>query len=203
MCKGLPLRPSNHAITLHFATLFNLRKETLFRGLNIRLCPRTFVTLNLESVSFFGSKNRSHYNVGRAAARITSRSIVYTFKPNKEVPPGAKYYITYLFRWSILPPYQFSFEYFIPYRLVVNRAENEDIISKCGCLSFTRSFRKTGWKVNETRFLGSFRWKFSESNILTSEKVEPFFPVGVRVPFLQTTFDTMFRPSRSFSGKRN
>jgi len=43
---------------------------------------------------------------------------------------------------------------------------------------------------------------------MTSEKVEPFFPVGllqteVRVPFLQNhLFDTMFRPSRSFFGKR-
>ena len=60
----------------------------------------------------------------------------------------------------------------------------------------------------EHDFLGRFRWKVSESNILTSEKVEPFFPVGllqkeVRVPFLQTIFDTMFRPSRSFFGKRN
>ena len=53
VCVGaVPLKPSNHAITLHFVTLFNLRKETLFRGLNIGLCPRTFVTLNLESVSF-------------------------------------------------------------------------------------------------------------------------------------------------------
>ena len=54
-----------------------------------------------------------------------------------------------------------------------------------------------GWKVNGTRFLGSFRWKFSESN-MTSEKVEPFLPVGmflpvgllqkeVRFPFLQTS----------------
>ena len=43
---------------------------------------------------------------------------------------------------------------------------------------------------------------------MTSEKVEPFYPVGllqkeVRVPFLQNIFDTMFRPSRSFFGKRN
>ena len=52
MFRGVPLRPSNHAITLHFVTLFNLREETLFRGLNIGLCSRTFVTLNLESVSF-------------------------------------------------------------------------------------------------------------------------------------------------------
>ena len=51
VCVGaVPLKPSNHAITLHFATLFNLRKETLFRGLKIGLCSRTFVTLNLESV---------------------------------------------------------------------------------------------------------------------------------------------------------
>ena len=53
VCVGaVPLKPSNHAITLHFVTQFNLRKETLFRGLNIGLCSRTFVALNLESVSF-------------------------------------------------------------------------------------------------------------------------------------------------------
>ena len=43
---------------------------------------------------------------------------------------------------------------------------------------------------------------------MTSEKVEPFYPVGllqkeVRVPFLQNIFDTMFRPSRLFFGKKN
>ena len=52
LCRGVPLMPSNHAITLHFSTQFNLRKETLFRGLNIGICSRTFVALNLESVSF-------------------------------------------------------------------------------------------------------------------------------------------------------
>ena len=140
-----------------------------------------------------------------AAARIALCNIVYTFKPNKEVPPGAKYYITYLLRWSILPPYQFSslprtqFPFKNLLHFVVNRAENEDIISKCGCLLFTRGFRKSGWKVNGTRFLGSFWWK------LTSEKVEPFFPLGllqteVRVPFLQNrlwyhvqAFEVIFR----------
>ena len=84
---------------------------------------------------FFGSKNRSHHNVGRAAARIALCRIVYTFKPNKEVPLGAKYYITYLLRWSILPPYQFSslprtqFPFINLLHFVVNRAENEDIMS--------------------------------------------------------------------------
>ena len=176
MCKGLPLRPSNHAITLHFATLFNLRKETLFRGLNIGLCSRTFVTLNLESVSFLVLKtghttmSAAHQQGSHSAALCTlfKTRLWYTrtSKPNEEVPAGAKYYIMHNLRWSILPPYQFSFEFFInfsadntvsvyklnPFRCsgswltsaqVINRAENEDILflSKCGCLSFTRSFR--------------------------------------------------------------
>ena len=171
----MPLRPSNHAITLHFATQFNLRKETLFRGLNIGLCSRTFVALNLESVGFLIIKT-GHTTMSITQQQGSHPAALYTlfktrlwctctFKPNKEVPLGAKYYIMDNLRWSILPRYQFSFECFInssadntvsvykltPFRCsgswltftqVINRAENEDIpfLSKCGCLSFTRRF---------------------------------------------------------------
>ena len=43
---------------------------------------------------------------------------------------------------------------------------------------YKKSPLNCGWKVNGTRFPGSFRWKFSGSNI-TSEKVELFYPVGL------------------------
>ena len=109
VCVGaVPLKPSNHAITLHFATLFNLRKDTLFRGLNIALCSRTFVTLNLESVRFLVIKtghttiSAAHQQGSHSAAWYTlfKTRLWYTrtFKSNKEVPLGAKYYITYLLR---------------------------------------------------------------------------------------------------------
>ena len=108
MCSGVPLRPSNHAITLHFATLFNLGKETLFRGLKIALCSRTFVTLNLESVRFLVIKT-GHTTISAAHQQGSHSAELYTlfktrlwytrtFKSNKEVPLGAKYYITYLLR---------------------------------------------------------------------------------------------------------
>ena len=106
LCSGVPLRPSNHAITLHFATQFNLRKETLFRGLKIGLCSRTFVTLNLESVRCLVIKtghttmSAAHQQGSHPAELCTlfKTRLWYTrtFKPNKEVPAGAKYYITYL-----------------------------------------------------------------------------------------------------------
>ena len=106
LCSGVPLRPSNHAITLYFATLFNLRKETLFRGLKIGLCSRTFVTLNLESVRCLVIKtghttmSAAHQQGSHPAELCTlfKTRLWYTrtLKPNKEVPAGAKYYITYL-----------------------------------------------------------------------------------------------------------
>ena len=176
VCVGaVPLKPSNHAITLHFVTQFNLRKETLFRGLKIGLCSRTFVALNLESVGFLIIKT-GHTTMSITQQQGSHPAALYTlfktrlwctctFKPNKEVPLGAKYYIMDNLRWSILPRYQFRFECFInssadntvsvskltPFRCsgswltftqVINRAENQDILflSKCGCLSFTRRF---------------------------------------------------------------
>ena len=77
LCRGVPLRPSNHAITLHFATLFNLRKETLFSWPKYRTLFQNVCHFKFGVSEFFGFKNRSHHNVGRAPARIALCSIVY------------------------------------------------------------------------------------------------------------------------------
>ena len=75
-----------------------------------------------------------------------------------------------------------------------------------GCLPFTNTFREIRWKVNGTRIFGSSR-KISGSNG-TSERVVLFFPMEYsKRKFVfhsfKAIFDTSYRPSRQFFGKRN
>ena len=61
----------------------------------------------------------------------------------------------------------------------------------------------TIYKLNGRRLFGSsFQRKISGSNG-TSENSDGIFQTEVCVPFLQTIFDSSFRPSRSFSDKWN
>ena len=76
-----------------------------------------------------------------------------------------------------------------------------------GCLPFTKIVREIRWKVNGTRLFGSFQRKICGRNE-TSEKVVLFFRAEYSkrklvFHFFKVFFDTGFRPSRSFSGKRN
>jgi len=79
--------------------------------------------------------------------------------------------------------------------------------SNVGGLPFTRSSGNSDWKVNGTRLFGSFQWKISGSNG-TSEKVVLFSRTECSKRkfvfyFFKPSFDTSFRLSRLFFGKRD
>ena len=79
--------------------------------------------------------------------------------------------------------------------------------SALGCLPFTKSSRKSGWKGSGTRLFGSFELRISESNE-TSGKVVLFSRSQCSkrkfvFHFIKAIFDTNFRFSRLPFGKWN